>query len=115
MTRQKKTYYIPLGTGVAYKFSARGDIYDSLKSTLGVLDSAPANSRILQGAATTYGLPRISVKYIKSGTDDTAVFQTGTLLCAFNKLEESLQTLPAGQYRGKDIVEAYIRRRRIFI
>lgn len=116
MANTKKSYYISLGTGVAFKFSGTKTIYTADVNTLtGIVATAPENAKIFSGAASNYGISKIRVRYIKSGTGDTAILATGTILVAPAKLEDALAGLAGKTYKGKNITEAYLARRRIYV
>ncbi|MEH2070283.1 MAG: hypothetical protein V7K47_19355 [Nostoc sp.] len=118
MANLKQAYYISLGTGIAFKFSGTKTIYtDAICTLLGILKTPPANAKVFSGSAATFGVSKVRVKYIKSGTiqADNAVFATGNLLVAPAKLEDALAGLSGQNYKGKDITEAYLARKRIFV
>ena len=116
MANTKQSYYIPVGTGVDFKFSGTKAIYTAeLQALLGITATLATGSKAFGGAATNYGISRIRVRYIKSGTGDSAVLATGTVLVAPVKLEDALKGLTAQKYKGKTITEAYIARRRVYV
>ncbi|MEH2278917.1 MAG: hypothetical protein V7K40_30050 [Nostoc sp.] len=118
MANTRQTYYISIGTGIAFKFSGTKTIYTTPVCTLlGISTTAPANAKIFSGSASTYGISKVRVKYVKTGTagSDTAVYATGNVLVAPAKLEDALAGLAGQNYKGKDITEAYLARRRIFV
>ncbi|MEH1940090.1 MAG: hypothetical protein V7L01_07725 [Nostoc sp.] len=118
MANLKQAYYISLGTGVAFKFSGTKTIYtDPVCTLLGIVKTPPANAKVFSGSASTFGVSKVRVKYIKTGTiaADTAVFATGNFLVAPAKLEDAVSGLSGQNYKGKDITEAYLARKRIFI
>jgi hypothetical protein len=116
MANTKQSYYVSIATGVNYKFSGTKTIYTSAVATLlGIATTASENAKVFTGPATSFGVIRIRVKYIKSGTGDTAVYATGTVLCSPSKLEEALAGLRSQTYKGKNITDAYLARRRIYV
>lgn len=116
MANTKQAYYVAISNGVNYKFSGTKTIYTSAVATLlGIATTASESAKVFTGPATNFGVTRIRVKYIKSGTGDTAVYAVGTVLCAPSKLEEALSGLRTQTYKGKNIVDAYLARRRIFV
>lgn len=118
MANTRQSYYITIGTGIAFKFSGTKTIYTTAVCTLlGISATAPANAKVFTGSASTFGVSKIRVKYVKTGTagSDTAVYATGNVLVAPAKLEEALAGLSGQNYKGKDITEAYLARRRIFV
>jgi hypothetical protein len=117
-TNTKKPYYIAFGTSSAFKFSGTKTIYTAeVIALLGIVAASPANSKVFTGAATNFGISRVRVRYIKSGTiaTDDVKYGVGTVLVAPAKLEEALTKLPTVKYKGKDITEAYLARRRIYL
>lgn len=117
-TNTKKPFYIAFGTTSAFKFSGTKTIYTSEVTTLvGIAGTVPPDSKVFTGAATNFGISRVRVRYVKSGTvaADNAKYGVGTILVAPSKLEEALAKLPTVKYKGKDITEAYLARRRVYI
>jgi hypothetical protein len=116
MANTKQAYYVSVGTGINYKFSGTKAIYTAaVAALLGISATATESAKVFTGPATNFGVVRIRVKYIKSGTGDAAVYAVGTVLCAPTKLEEALAGLRAQTYKGKNIVDAYLARRRIYV
>jgi nitrous oxidase accessory protein NosD len=116
MANTKQSYYVAISTGVNYKFSGTKTIYTAaLAALLGIATTAAETAKVFSGPASNFGVTRIRVKYIKSGSGDTAIYAVGTVLCAPSKLEEALSGLRTQTYKGKNIVDAYLARRRIYI
>lgn len=116
MANTKQSYFVALGTGINYKFSGTKTIYTSAVATLlGIASTATENAKVFTGPATNFGVIRIRVKYLASGSGDTAVYKIGTVLCAPAKLEEALSGLRNQTYKGKNITDAYLARRRIYV
>lgn len=117
-TNTKKSYYISFGTTSAFKFSGTKTIYTTeVIALVGIVATVPANSKVFAGNATNFGISRVRVKYIKSGTvaADDVKYGVGTILVAPAKLEEALTKLSTVKYKGKDITDAYLARRRIYL
>ena len=105
-----------IASGAVVKFRGKATIYDSLLGELGVLADPPGKSVILEGALTNFGISKIRVTYLKSGTDDTNhVYQTATLPVSTAKISTALADLVGKKYQTFTITEARVARRRIFI
>lgn len=116
MANTKETLFVPIGTGVVWKFSGTKTIYTAaLQTLLGISNTQPANTKVLSGNRSSFGIPQVRVRYEKTGTGETAVLATGNFICASSKLEEALAGLAAQTYKGKNITEAYLARKRIFV
>lgn len=114
--RNRKRYGVPVGSGVWVAFSAPADIYDSLATLLGLTNLGDSNAEPPQGTqlrVPVSSIPtagRISVTYLVG-----AVRKTGRVYCAPGRIEEALAGLRQQTYRGNNIVEARIARRRVLV
>lgn len=115
MVATRKRYGVALGTDTIAAFSGRANIYDSLKTELGLVDAegeAAQSKTIIRTAVSKIpALSRIAVTYQRTAT----AVATGRIICATSKLEEALSTLPSKTYNSKSIIRAYIPRRQFFV
>lgn len=111
----RKRYGVALGTDTIASFTGKSEIYDSLKTELGLIDAqgegTESKNVIRTAVSKVPNFSRIGIAYKASATKTA----TGRIICATSKIEDALKSLPSKTYNGKAITRAYIPRKVIYI
>lgn len=112
-------YFVTVGAaggtgGQKFGFTAPSQIYDSLKDELGLGETTAENAA--EGGVLNVGMSkvpcaRIAIRYQHSAT----IVRTAKLICDIDKVSSAIKALPSKQFRGKQILNAYLPRKRTLI